>query len=138
MTMTMEETHNILEDVQRILTAYRYLPKELTDANGNAILAVETVMKYGGIEKVVDACEKQVPKKPLCINDNDTFDGNWKVVCPSCHAILKKRITTDTISEPYIYNDSDRCLCGQKLDIDYENTSELIQFFNGVIKENEM
>ena len=64
----------------------------------------------------VNALEKQIPKKPIRIDKNRTFDGNWKMICPTCEKVLMERITTPQESYPIFYNRSECCLCGQALD----------------------
>lgn len=68
------------------------------------------------MELAVDALEKQIPKKPICINKNETFDGNWKKVCPKCGRLLVERITTLEESFPRHYNYTGHCWCGQAID----------------------
>lgn len=58
--MTEQEAIKTLEDLQRLLTNYRHISTELTEANGMAIKALE----------------KQVPKKPNGIH------------CGSCNYVL--------------------------------------------------
>lgn len=65
--MTYEEAHKILEDLQRLLTNYRHISKQLTEANGVAIEAVE----------------KQIQKKPIIKTDRDRESCNW-YCCPVC------------------------------------------------------
>ena len=62
-----------------------------------------------------EALEKQIPKKPIRIDKNKEFDGNWKKVCPSCGRILIERVTTSEESFPRHYNYTGHCLCGQKI-----------------------
>lgn len=61
--MTENEALKTLEDFQRLLTNYRHISKELTEANGMAIQALE----------------KQVPKKPIKL---DKWGEYYK--CPTC------------------------------------------------------
>ena len=67
-------------------------------------------------DKAIAALEKQIPKKPIHIDKNKRFDGNWKKVCPSCGRVIVERITTSEESYPLIYNSSGFCWCGQALD----------------------
>lgn len=64
----------------------------------------------------ISALEKQIPKKPICINKNKEFDGNWKKICPSCGSMLTERITTPEESFPRYYNYTQHCWCGQAID----------------------
>ena len=74
--MTYKEACGYMEDLQRILTQYRFMfSKELAEANGKAIKAVE----------------KQIPKKPILkcegiyINGSLQYlDDNERLCCPSC------------------------------------------------------
>ncbi len=67
-------------------------------------------------DKAIAALEKQIPKKPIHIDKNKRFDGNWKKVCPSCGRVIVERITTSEESYPLIYNISRFCWCGQAID----------------------
>ena len=73
--MTNEEAHGYIEDLQRILTQYRFMfSKELTEANGKAI----------------EAFEKQIPKKPFIVPMGESKIHTFK--CPTCGGyILRKR-----------------------------------------------
>ena len=64
----------------------------------------------------VGAMEKQIPKKPIHIDKNKEFDGNWIKVCPSCGRMLIERITTPEKSFPRHYNYTQHCWCGQAID----------------------
>jgi len=68
------------------------------------------------VDKAISALEKQIPKKPIRIDKNKEFDGNWKKVCPWCGRILIERITTSEKSYPRLYNYSGYCWCGQAID----------------------
>ena len=63
----------------------------------------------------VNAMEKQIPKKPIRIDQNKEFDGNWKKICPLCGRVLMERITTSECSYPRHYNYTEHCWCGQKI-----------------------
>ena len=67
------------------------------------------------VEIAVDAMKKQIPMKPIRIDKNKEFDGNWKKVCPSCKSVLIERITTDEKSYPRLYNYTPHCKCGQAI-----------------------
>ena len=67
-------------------------------------------------DKAIAALEKQIPKKPIHIDKNKEFDGNWKKVCPTCGRVLVERITTSEESYPQLYISSGYCWCGQALD----------------------
>lgn len=96
--MTPQEAINIIEDVT-------------WQDNGR---------HYGKIaparELAISALEKQIPKKPKRVNKNSVFDGNWKMICPCCGAVLIERITTEDTSYPIQYNMTKHCTCGQALD----------------------
>ena len=64
----------------------------------------------------ISALEKQIPKKPIHINKNKEFDGNWKKICPACGSTLIERITTPEESFPQYYNYTSHCKCGQSID----------------------
>jgi hypothetical protein len=68
------------------------------------------------MEIAVDAMEKRIPMKPIRIDKNKEFDGNWKKVCPWCGRILIERITTSEKSYPRLYNYTGYCWCGQAID----------------------
>ena len=68
------------------------------------------------VEIAVEAMRKQIPKKPIHINKNKEFDGNWKKICPSCGRVLMERITTYVSSYPRYYNHTEHCRCGQAID----------------------
>ena len=94
--------------------------------NEEAIKTIETAivevewdypMNYSvAFEMAISALEKQIPKKPIKINKNSVFDGNWKKICPYCGAKLMERITTENESYPIHYNMTKHCMCGQTLD----------------------
>lgn len=68
--MTYKEAHGYIEDLQRILTQYRFMfSKELMEANGKAI----------------EALEKQIPKKPIRIKLNEQSTKIIRYRCPACH-----------------------------------------------------
>ena len=71
---------------------------------------------FQAIEMAVSALEKQIPKKPIRIDKNKEFDGNWKKTCPLCGRVLMERITTSESSYPRHYNYTGYCLCGQAID----------------------
>lgn len=68
------------------------------------------------VDKAISALEKQIPKKPIRIDKNKEFDGNWKKVCPLCGRMLIERITTSEKSYPRYYNYTGHCWCGQAID----------------------
>ena len=68
------------------------------------------------VRMAINALEKQIPMKPIRIDKNKEFDGNWKKVCPSCKSVLIERITTDEESYPRLYNYTPHCKCGQAID----------------------
>ena len=72
-------------------------------------------------ETAIEALEKQIPKKPKRVDKNSVFDGNWKMICPCCGAMLMKRITTEYESRPVHYNMTKHCKCGQALDWSEDN-----------------
>lgn len=94
--MTYEEAIEILQKERN----YAQFPKYVKEA----------------LEIAISAIEKQIPKKPKRINKNSIFDGNWKMICPCCGAMLIERITTETQSYPIQYNMTEHCMCGQALD----------------------
>ena len=69
--------------------------------------------------------ELTIPKRPYREDENDTFDGNWKIRCPRCNRMLMRRVTKDDSSIPHVYNYTNNCICGQRLDRSYENVLEL-------------
>lgn len=85
--MTNNEAHKVLEDLQRLLTHYRHISKELTEANGIAILSVE----------------KQIPKEPTLYGD---FEDE-KLLCPNCEEDLMDLAECGFNCCPY---------CGQAID----------------------
>ena len=68
------------------------------------------------LKLAISALEKQIPKKPIRVDKNSVFDGNWKKICPCCGATLMERITTEDESRPVHYNMTKHCKCGQALD----------------------
>ena len=62
------------------------------------------------------ALRKQIPEKTIRIDENGTFDGNWKMVCPLCGVALMRRVTNEEGSTPYYYNITKHCDCGQAID----------------------
>ncbi len=72
------------------------------------------------MEMAFSALEKQIPKKPIRIDKNKEFDGNWKKICPSCGRMLMERITTSESSYPRHYNYTGHCWCGQAIDWEEE------------------
>lgn len=67
------------------------------------------------LEMAISALEKQIPVKPIHIDKNKEFDGNWIKICPSCKRVLIERITTNEESYPRVYNYTPRCKCGQAI-----------------------
>ena len=72
------------------------------------------------LNMAISALEKQIPKKPIRIDKNKEFDGNWKKICPSCGRVLMERITTSESSYPQHYNYTGHCWCGQVIDWEKE------------------
>lgn len=68
------------------------------------------------LEMAISALEKQIPVKPIRIDKNKEFDGNWIKICPSCKSVLIERITTNEESCPRVYNYTPHCKCGQAID----------------------
>lgn len=68
------------------------------------------------VEIAVNAMKKQIPVKPIRIDKNKEFDGNWTKICPSCKRVLIERITTNEKSYPRLYNYTPHCKCGQAID----------------------
>ena len=68
------------------------------------------------LKMAISALEKQIRKKPKRVDKNSVFDGNWKMICPCCGAMLMERITTENESHPVYYNATKHCTCGQALD----------------------
>lgn len=92
----IEKAHKVLEDLQRLLTRYRHISKELTEANGIAI----------------EAIEKQIPKKVVRIHSKYQRGYNDEFLCPCCG----KSAETDC-GDPFENYGLDWCnSCGQKLD----------------------
>lgn len=80
----------------------------------------EVIEDYSLCDMAITALEKQIPKKPIRIDKNKEFDGNWKKVCPSCGRVLMERITTSESSYPQHYNYTGHCWCGQAIDWEEE------------------
>ena len=125
--MTESEALKTLEDLQRLLTNYRHISAELTEANGIAIKALEEIQQYraiglspelieamqghniamindlgeyqaiGTVEDCREAVERMKPKKPR-------WHGHH--FCPNCNSIVYVNGGKD------IYCPK----CGQKLD----------------------
>lgn len=68
------------------------------------------------LRMAIETLEKQIPKKPIRIDKNKEFDGNWKKLCPLCGRVLMERITTSESSYPRHYNYTGHCWCGQAID----------------------
>ena len=88
----------------------------------NAIRHIQTATDVDpwAAQIAVSAMRKQIPKKPIRINKNKEFDGNWKKVCPFCKSVLIERITTNEKSYPLYYNYTLHCKCGQAIDWESE------------------
>ena len=67
-------------------------------------------------EVAVESMRKRIPQKPIRIDKNNEFDGNWIKICPSCKRVLIERITTPEESFPQHYNYTHHCWCGQAID----------------------
>ena len=92
-------------------------PQEI-DRIENAIRHIESSLDVDpwAAEIAIEAMRKQIPMKPILINKNKEFDGNWKKICPSCKSVLIERITTNEESYPRVYNYTPHCKCGQAID----------------------
>ena len=101
--MKKEELEITISDSDRIECAIRHI-QTAVDVDPWAV------------EIAVEAMEKQIPKKPIRIDKNKEFDGNWKKVCPSCKSALIERITTNEESCARLYNYTGHCKCGQAID----------------------
>ena len=44
---------------------------------------------------IIESLRKQIPERPIHVNKNKKFDGNWKKVCPMCRRVLMERTTTE-------------------------------------------
>ena len=64
---------------------------------------------------IIESLRKQIPERPIHVNKNKKFDGNWKKVCPMCRRVLMERTTTETESFPTYHNISPHCICGQAI-----------------------
>lgn len=84
----------------------------------NAIRHIQTATDVDSwaAEIAVVAMKKQIPVKPIRIDKNNEFDGNWIKICPSCKRVLIERITTNEESYPRLYNYTLHCKCGQAID----------------------
>lgn len=84
----------------------------------NAIRHIQTANDVDpwAAEIAVVAMKKQIPVKPIRIDKNNEFDGNWIKICPSCKRVLIERITTNEESYPRLYNYTLHCKCGQAID----------------------
>ena len=103
--MTENEALKTLEDLQRLLTNYRHISTELTEANGIAIQALEENQQYhaiGTVEECRAAMEKQSAKTLTFYGDSE--DG--KLLCPACKEDLWEIKECGFSNCPY---------CGQKL-----------------------
>ena len=98
--MNNQEAAEIIRDDMKL--HHDYLSGTYREALKMAISALEN--------------EKQIPKKPIRIDKNKEFDGNWKKICPLCGCVLMERITTSESSYPRYYNYTEHCLCGQAID----------------------
>lgn len=87
--MTYEEAHGYIEDLQRILTQYRFMfSREIAEANGKAI----------------EALEKQIPKKPLLVPDGKSKIHTFK--CPTCgQAMYRVRLFCDDCGQAIDWSD---------------------------------
>ena len=92
-------------------------PQEI-DRIENAIRHIQTATDIDpwAAEIAVGAMKKQIPVKPIRIDKNNEFDGNWIKICPSCKMVLIERITTNEESYPRLYNYTLHCKCGQAID----------------------
>ena len=134
--MTENEALKTLEDLQRLLTNYRHISKELTDANGIAIKALEEIPRYrdlgtidelaemqvqynylsskikkyesiGTVEECRTAVERMKPRKPSEVDEKQ--DGLFYIIsfmCPACNESV--------IGQPYKPKHCKHC--GQALD----------------------
>ena len=85
-------------------------------------LTMEKFLEFDeAICMAIKALEKQTPKKPIRIDKNKEFDGNWKKICPLCGRVLMERITTSERSYPRHYNYTGHCWCGQAIDWEDES-----------------
>lgn len=100
----------------------RFGEERKADRIKNAINHIKTSVDVDPwvLELAVEALEKQIPRKPMRINKNVEFDGNWVKICPTCKRVLLERITTAEMSYPREYNISTRCWCGQAIDWEVE------------------
>ena len=77
---------------------------------------IQPIIGGKSLDIAISALEKQIAKKPKRVDKNSVFDGNWKMICPCCGAVLIERITTEDKSYPIQYNMTNHCKCGQTLD----------------------
>ena len=77
---------------------------------------IQPIIGGKSLDIAISAIEKQIAKKPKRVDKNSVFDGNWKMICPCCGAVLIERITTEDKSYPVHYNTTKHCICGQVLD----------------------
>ena len=96
-------------------------PQEI-DRIENAIRHIQTAADVDpwACKIAVEAMKKQIPVKPIRIDKNNEFDGNWKKVCPLCGRMLIERITTSEKSYPRHYNYTGHCWCGQAINWEEE------------------
>ena len=106
--MKKEELEITISDSDRIECAIRHIQTALDVDPWAAEIAVE-------------AMRKQIPVKPIRVDKNKEFDGNWIKICPSCKRTLIERITTPETSFPRYYNYTGHCWCGQAIDWEGES-----------------
>lgn len=111
-----DERMSYEEHIEGLKGIKPFLQKKMLEINYEGLGELDAKEIGETIDAAIDAIEKQIPKKPKLINKNVIFDGNWDKVCPCCNRILIRRITTETSSEPIIFNYTLHCDCGQHID----------------------
>ncbi len=82
---------------------------------------------YDALEIAIEAVKRITPKRPILVNKNKEFDGNYYLTCPVCGSVLFERVTDEQGSRPYAWSHTYMCSdCGQALDTVDESFSKTV------------
>ena len=123
--MTENEALKTLEDLQRLLTHYRHISTELTEANGIAIQALEEIQAYRAIGLTPELIQAMQGHNIAMINELEEFQKigtveelqALKEKAEPKKVILRKDGTYDCVCGNAVIKTECYCSdCGQKLD----------------------
>lgn len=104
-------------DEQKVRDAIKYFKKEIDFAEKRKSDCSEIMLsvfedEIDTVNTVIEALEKQLPKKPKEMKYKPLRDSGWKYECPTCRGACGENVYHYDITKDEMYCTT----CGQKLD----------------------